>query len=260
MRWGIVRFPGSNCDRDCYYALGAILSQDVFYLWHEEEDLHGADAVILPGGFSYGDYLRCGAIARFSPILKSVIRAAEEGKLVLGICNGFQILCEARLLPGALLPNVGLRFRCRPVWLRVENTRTPFSCLYSPGEVIRMPIAHGQGRYYVGPALLEELRAQRQILFRYCAPSGEVSESWNPNGSVDAIAGVCNASGNVAGLMPHPERACEELLGSEDGRKLFASMIEWWRRQPTREAALMEKEALLGGGQTVGGSQSRGGR
>jgi phosphoribosylformylglycinamidine synthase I len=230
MRWAVVRFPGSNCDQDCYYVLREIFAQEVFYLWHGQEDLRGADAILLPGGFSYGDYLRCGAIARFSPVMKAVAKAAGEGRLVLGICNGFQILCEARLLPGVLLPNLGRRFRCMSVYLRVENPLTPFTALCSQGEVLRMPIAHGEGRYFAPDSVLRELEARGQILFRYANARGDLLPEANPNGSAGFVAGVSSASGNVAGLMPHPERACERLLGSEDGRKVFASMIHWWEK------------------------------
>jgi phosphoribosylformylglycinamidine synthase len=215
MKWGVVVFPGSNCDQDCVHVLRDVLRQPVATLWHQETTLRGCDAVVLPGGFSYGDYLRTGAVARFSPIMQAVTRFAKDGGLVLGICNGFQILLESGLLPGAMLRNTGLRFLCRFVALRVERTDTPFTHRYRPGQIIRLPIAHNEGRYAVEPRELPGVQAH--VAFRY---------EDNPNGSVDAIAGLTNAAGNVLGLMPHPERAAEDVLGSSDGRLLFESMIE----------------------------------
>jgi phosphoribosylformylglycinamidine synthase len=225
MKFGVVVFPGSNCDHDAHHALGAVLGQAVEWIWHRSEDVSGFDAIILPGGFAYGDYLRTGAIARFSPVMKSVARFAHSGGLVLGICNGFQILVEAGLLPGALVRNTGLRFLCRPVHLRVENTETPFTGAATPGQVLRLPIAHGEGCYFCDPATLAELERNRQILFRYSTPDGRVTPEANPNGSLAHIAGICNAARNVAGLMPHPERAAEAALGSTDGLVILRSMV-----------------------------------
>jgi phosphoribosylformylglycinamidine synthase I len=222
MKAGVIVFPGSNCDRDAYHALRDVLGYSVDYLWHDEaRDLGDYGLIIVPGGFSYGDYLRPGAIARFARIMDSLRAYAERGGRVLGICNGFQILCEAELLPGALTRNIGLKFRCMPVHIRVENAETPFTGRYRQGEVLRIPIAHGDGRYVCDEATLQQLRTNGQIIFRYCSPTGELCEAWNPNGSVDHIAGVANAQFNVLGMMPHPERACELLLGSEDGRRLL---------------------------------------
>lgn len=223
MRAGVIVFPGSNCDRDAYHALRDVLGYSVDYLWHADRpDLSQYQLIIVPGGFSYGDYLRPGAIARFAPIMDAVYEYAERGGLVLGVCNGFQILCEAGLLPGALTRNIGLKFICKPVFIRVENTDTPFTRRYQEGEVLTIPIAHGDGRYVCDEAMLHRLQANRQILFRYCAPDGTLDEAWNPNGSVDHIAGVANERFNVLGMMPHPERACEILLGSEDGKRLLS--------------------------------------
>ncbi len=215
-------FPGSNCDRDAYYALRDVLGYEVDYLWHADRpDLNRYQLVIVPGGFSYGDYLRPGAIARFAPVMDAVRDYAERGGLVLGVCNGFQILCEAGLLPGALTRNIRLKFICKPVHIRVENTETPFTRHYQQGEVLTIPIAHGDGRYVCDEPTLHQLRANRQILFRYCASDGSLVDEWNPNGSIDHIAGVANERFNVVGMMPHPERACELLLGSEDGKRLL---------------------------------------
>jgi phosphoribosylformylglycinamidine synthase I len=222
MKAGVIVFPGSNCDRDAYHALRDVLGYSVDYLWHDEaRDLGDYGLIIVPGGFSYGDYLRPGAIARFARIMDSLRAYAERGGRVLGICNGFQILCEAGLLPGALTRNIGLKFRCMPVHIRVENAETPFTGRYRQGEVLQIPIAHGDGRYVCDEATLQQLRTNGQIIFRYCSPTGELCEAWNPNGSVDHIAGVANAQFNVLGMMPHPERACELLLGSGDGRRLL---------------------------------------
>jgi len=222
MKAGVIVFPGSNCDRDAYHALRDVLGYSVDYLWHDEaRDLGDYGLIIVPGGFSYGDYLRPGAIARFARIMDSLRAYAERGGRVLGICNGFQILCEAGLLPGALTRNIGLKFRCMPVHIRVENAETPFTRRYRQGEVLRIPIAHGDGRYVCDEATLQHLRTSGQIIFRYCSATGALGEAWNPNGSVDHIAGVANAQFNVLGMMPHPERACELLLGSEDGRRLL---------------------------------------
>ena len=224
MRFGVIVFPGSNCDEDCHYVLAERLGYKTRFIWHKEHDLSDVDCVVLPGGFSYGDYLRCGAIARFSPVMKSVVAHAKKGKLVIGICNGFQILVEAGLLPGALLRNLSLRFICRYVTLRVEQTDTPFTQRLKSQEVLRLPIAHNEGNYFVDTETLEELEANRQILFRYCDAGGRLTESANPNGAVAHIAGVCNRSRNVLGMMPHPERASDLLLGSEDGLAIFESM------------------------------------
>ncbi|MGQ9902458.1 MAG: phosphoribosylformylglycinamidine synthase subunit PurQ [Fimbriimonadales bacterium] len=222
MKAGVIVFPGSNCDRDAYYALRDVLGYAVDYLWHDEAcDLSDYGLVVVPGGFSYGDYLRPGAIARFARVMDSLRAYAERGGRVLGVCNGFQILCEAGLLPGALTRNIGLKFRCMPVHIRVENAETPFTRRYRQGEVLRIPIAHGDGRYVCEEATLRALQANGQIVFRYCSPTGALGAAWNPNGSVDHIAGVVNANFNVLGMMPHPERACELLLGSTDGRRLL---------------------------------------
>jgi len=225
MKFGVVVFPGSNCDHDAFYALGEVLRQPVEFIWHQSEDLSGFDAVVLPGGFSYGDYLRTGAIARFSPVMRAVERFARSGGLVLGICNGFQILCEAGLLPGALMRNRGLRFICRPVHIRVENAATPFTSYGVQGQVLRIPIAHADGNYVCDDATLAELQRNDQIVFRYCAADGRIDAAANPNGSLDAIAGVCNRERNVLGLMPHPERADEAVLGSTDGLVLLRSLV-----------------------------------
>ncbi|MFN4032275.1 MAG: phosphoribosylformylglycinamidine synthase subunit PurQ [Fimbriimonadales bacterium] len=223
MKAGVIVFPGSNCDRDAYHALRDVLGYDAEYLWHAEpRDLSEYGLVIVPGGFSYGDYLRPGAIARFARIMDSLQEYAARGGLVLGVCNGFQILCEAGLLPGALTRNLSLKFRCKPVYVRVENADTPFTRRYQPGEVLRIPIAHGDGRYVCDEATLNQLRANGQIIFRYCTPAGALDDAGNPNGSTDHIAGIANEGFNVLGMMPHPERACELLLGSADGRRLLA--------------------------------------
>ncbi len=220
MRFAVVQFPGSNCDQDCVHALRG-LGQEVRQVWHQESRLDPDEGIILPGGFSYGDYLRCGAIARFSPIMQAVKAAAERGQVVVGICNGFQILCEAGLLPGALTRNEGLHFRCEPADLRVETPASRFTAAYVTGQVLRIPIAHGEGCYRAAPEILEELEARQQILFRYCDPQGRVTPEANPNGSSFNIAGICNRSGNVLGMMPHPERACELEMGGLDGKGIL---------------------------------------
>lgn len=225
MKFGVVVFPGSNCDHDAYHAMGAVLHQPVELLWHRSEDLAGCDAIILPGGFAFGDYLRTGAIARFSPVMRSVGQFARRGGLVIGICNGFQILLEAGLLPGAMLRNRGLRFLCRYVHLRVETTNTPFTCAARRGQVLKIPIAHMEGNYFCDDGTLAELKRNDQIVLRYTTPEGRSKESANPNGSLDAIAGICNRERNVFGMMPHPERAVEAPLGSADGLVILHSII-----------------------------------
>ena len=224
MHVAVLQFPGSNCDQDCVHAVRT-LGHTADFLWHKEESLGAADAVIIPGGFSYGDYLRCGAIARFSPVMQAVRRFAAEGGLVLGICNGFQILCEVGLLPGALIRNRSLQFRCEPVFLKTSNRDTPFTRRIPEGRILRVPIAHGEGCYYTAPETLEALEREGRILWRYCDARGEVTEDANPNGSLRNIAGICNAAGNVAGMMPHPERASEAILSNEDGRFILESML-----------------------------------
>jgi phosphoribosylformylglycinamidine synthase subunit PurQ / glutaminase len=226
MTFAIIVFPGSNCDHDAYHAAKHVLGQDARYIWHNETSLAGADVVILPGGFAHGDYLRTGAMARFSPIMRAVAAFAADGRPVLGICNGFQVLLEAGLLPGAMLRNRTLKFRCEQVHIRVEQTDTPFTAACRRGQVMRIPIAHGEGNYFAEPDAIAALEANRQVVFRYTDPAGEVRDEWNPNGSVAAIAGLCNDSRNVVGLMPHPERACESVLGSADGLLIFQSVIQ----------------------------------
>lgn len=226
MKFGVVVFPGSNCDHDAFHAIGHVLQRPVEFIWHQSENLQGCDAIILPGGFSYGDYLRTGAIARFSSVMKSVEKFANSGGLVLGICNGFQILLEAGLLPGAMMRNSGLRFICRHVYMRVENADSPFTNAASKGQILKIPIAHSDGNYSCDEATLAELQENRQILFRYTSPDGKDDNAGNPNGSVAHIAGICNRERNVAGLMPHPERAVESALDSEDGLVVFRSMME----------------------------------
>jgi phosphoribosylformylglycinamidine synthase len=235
MKFGVVVFPGSNCDHDAFYVFGRVLEKPVEFIWHQSQDLANCDAIILPGGFSYGDYLRTGAIARFSPVMKSVEKFAKSGGMVLGICNGFQILCEAGLLPGAMMRNSGLRFICRPVHIRVEQTDTPFTCAAQQGQILKIPIAHSDGNYTGDEATLAELERNRQVLFRYTTPDKagrsapaqeEADSAGNPNGSMHNIAGICNRERNVAGLMPHPERAVESALDSADGLVIFKSMVE----------------------------------
>jgi phosphoribosylformylglycinamidine synthase len=225
LTFGVVVFPGSHCDHDAYYASKKILGQNAVFLWHKEADLKGVDVVILPGGFSYGDYLRCGAIARFSPVMKEVVRFANDGGTVIGICNGFQILQEAGLLPGVLLRNSSLRFVCKYVHIRVENSETRFTNRCSSGEVLAIPVAHGDGNYFTDPGTLRRLEENGQIVFRYCTPDGLITQEANPNGSMANIAGIINEQGNVLGMMPHPERASDPLLRHTDGQKLFQSII-----------------------------------
>ena len=224
MKFGVIVFPGSNCDHDAYHVLSKHVGQPVSFVWHRETDLSGYDALILPGGFSYGDYLRAGALASFSPVMRSVKEFAAAGGLVLGICNGFQILCESGLLPGALIRNKELHFICAHVNVRVETTETPFTHELKPRQVLNLPIAHAEGNYTCDDETLEELRREDRIVFRYCDPAGELKGEANLNGSRDSIAGICNRERNVLGLMPHPERACEDLLGSTDGRGIFGSL------------------------------------
>lgn len=221
MKFAVIVFPGSNCDVDMYHAVIDELGEEAEYVWHTQTSLDGYDAILLPGGFSYGDYLRCGAIARFSPIMEAVKQAAIEGKPVLGVCNGFQVLLEAGLLPGAMQRNNGLKFICRPTSLRVETTNSPFTSAYEEGEVITIPIAHGEGNYYCDDETMAELKSNNQILFTYAGS--------NPNGSREDVAGIMNEQGNVLGMMPHPERAVSELLGCDDGLKLFKSIVHYWR-------------------------------
>ncbi len=228
-RFGVVVFPGSNCDRDVHYVLSEIFHQDTRYIWHKDSSLGDVDVVILPGGFSYGDYLRCGAIARFSPVMKEVVRFAETGGVVVGICNGFQILLEAGLLPGATLKNKSLKFVCKYTYLRVENAQTRFTSACKEGEVLEVPVAHGEGNYIVDEDTLKRLEDQKQILFRYCNRSGSITEEANPNGSMANIAGLINEAGNVVGLMPHPERCSDEVLGHTDGKKFFQSILDSFR-------------------------------
>lgn len=242
MRFAVVQFPASNCDQDAIHAI-RILGHDADYVWHKDTSLNGADAVIIPGGFSYGDYLRTGAIARFSPVMQAVSDFAKNGGLVIGICNGFQILCEAGLLPGALIRNRSLQFRCEHVFLKTANYETPFTREIPPGRILRIPVAHGEGCYYADPETIQTLKQQNRILFQYCDINGNLTEQSNPNGSLLNIAGICNETKNVAGMMPHPERACEAILGSEDGAFIFKSMI---RALLERRISKAEKTTVAG--------------
>ncbi|MGB6837300.1 MAG: phosphoribosylformylglycinamidine synthase subunit PurQ [Dehalococcoidia bacterium] len=225
MRFAILVFPGTWSDHDCHYVLRELLHQEADLVWHREQDLSRYDCVVLPGGFSYGDYLRAGAIARFSPMMEAVARHAEAGGLVIGICNGFQILCEAGLLPGALMRNDSLQFRCLPVDLRVEKANTPFTRACRRGQVLRIPISHGEGSYYADEATLRRLEEDRRVVFRYCTPDGQITRQANPNGSLNNIAGIINERGNVLGMMPHPERTSEALMGGEDGLFIWRSIL-----------------------------------
>ena len=225
MKFGIVTFPGSNCDYDAYHAVTEILGEEAAYLWHKDHDLQGSDVIILPGGFSYGDYLRAGAIARFSPIMRDVVAHAKAGGPILAICNGFQIACEAGLLPGALMRNSHLQFVSAEVRIRVENTDTMFTNLYERGEVLRIPIAHGEGRFVAPPDVLDQLESEGRVIFKYADAGGSLSAEANPNGSERNIAGIISDGGNVLGMMPHPERACSQLLGSNDGVRLLESFL-----------------------------------
>src|ERR1700761_7708196 len=225
MKIGVLVFPGSNCDHDTYNVVSEIARQPVTFLWHDSEDLAGVDAVLVPGGFAYGDYLRTGAIARFSPVMQAVKKFSDGGGIVLGICNGFQILTEAGLLPGALMRNAGLKYICKQVHLRVETTDSPFTNQLTKGDVLQIPIGHMEGNYFCTPEDLERLMAEDRIAFRYATPAGEITAEANPNGSLSNIAGVLNAGRNVLGMMPHPDRSSESILGSADGYKIFASML-----------------------------------
>ena len=234
MKFGIVVFPGSNCDHDVYHVAKHVLGHEAAFLWHKDNSFAGIDCVVLPGGFAHGDYLRAGAIARFSPIMKAVEAFAARGGLVFGICNGFQVLAEAGLLPGALMRNAGLKYVCRDVFLRAERQDTPFTARIKQGTVLRIPVGHGEGCYYAPEEVLRELEEKRQVVFRYCDAGGQVTADSNPNGSLRGIAGVCNARGNVLGLMPHPDRCAEEVLGNAQGRRIFDSIVYAWelaRRQ-----------------------------
>jgi len=230
MKFGVIVFPGSNCDYDAYMAIKSVIGQKVDFLWHQDTSLRGCDCVILPGGFAYGDYLRTGAIARFSSIMKRVMQFAKDGGLVVGICNGFQILLEAGLLPGAMLRNTSLRFICRFVHIRTEVEDTPFTGLCSNGQVLKIPIAHTDGNYFIPEDGLGRLKENNQIIFRYCSENGEATPEANPNGSLENIAGICNRSRNVLGMMPHPERASEKILGSDDGRHIFESIVNFFQQ------------------------------
>jgi phosphoribosylformylglycinamidine synthase len=226
MKFGVVVFPGSNCDHDAFYAVGHVLQKPVEFIWHQSQDLLNCDAIILPGGFAYGDYLRTGAIARFSPVMSAVEKFAKSGGLVLGICNGFQILLEAGMLPGAMMRNSGLRFICKQVHIRVEQTDSPFTNAAEAGQILKIPIAHGDGNFTCDEATLAELEKERRVLFRYTTPDGKDDNAGNPNGSMANIAGICNRDRNVAALMPHPERAVESALDSQEGLVIFRSMVE----------------------------------
>ena len=225
MKFGIVVFPGSNCDHDCYHMVKHVLGQEAEYIWHKDKEIRGFDCLVLPGGFSYGDYLRTGAIAKFSPVMNSIREFADKGGLVIGICNGFQILVEAGLLPGALMRNKDLKFICENRYIRVESNDTPFTRFYKKGEVVRIPIAHADGNFFADDETLKRLRDNGQIVFRYCDGDGNVTEAANPNGSLLNIAGICNEKRNVIGMMPHPERCAEEILGNTDGKRFFESLI-----------------------------------
>ena len=236
MRFAVVVFPGTWSEHDCQYALANVMGQQADLVWHRENDLSGYDCIVLPGGFSYGDYLRTGAIARFSPVMEAVVREAEAGKPVIGICNGFQILCESQLLPGALMRNDSLQYRCEWVGLRVENDGSAFTAACEPGQVLQIPISHGEGRYFADEGTLDQLEAEGRIAFRYCTPGGETTAEANPNGSIRNIAGIVNKRGNVLGMMPHPERACEALMGGEDGLLIWQSVLRWAQQTPEAPA------------------------
>jgi len=237
MKFGVIIFPGSNCDHDAFWTIQQLARQPVTFLWHESHDLENCDAIIVPGGFAFGDYLRTGAIAKFSPVMESVRRFADSGGLVLGICNGFQILCEAGLLPGALMRNTALKYVCKRVQVRVENIATPFTNACLQREILTIPIGHMEGNYFCDSATLEELQRNHRVVFRYCSPDGEITASANPNGSLENIAGICSPGRNVVGMMPHPERASEEVLGSSDGMRLFQSVARSLARDGAVAAA-----------------------
>ena len=226
MKFGVIVFPGSLCDTDCFNVLQNVFQQQVEYVWHKTTDISSYDCVILPGGFSYGDHLRAGAIAKSSPIMSAIKSFSDKGKFVLGICNGFQVLCEAALLPGALIQNSHIEFRCEWTHIRIENNRSPFTSKTDLGQSLRIPIAHGEGHYFVNETTFAEMQRNDQIIFRYSSIDGKVNDEFNPNGSMDNVAGVSNAEGNVLGMMPHPERCCESILGGEDGKYIFESLIE----------------------------------
>jgi phosphoribosylformylglycinamidine synthase subunit PurQ / glutaminase len=225
MKFGVLVFPGSNCDQDTFHVVSELAHQPVVYLWHDSADLQNCDAILVPGGFAYGDYLRTGAIARFSPVMQSVRKFADDGGLVLGICNGFQILCEAGLLPGALMRNAGLQYICKQVHLRAETADSPFTSTLRRGEVLKVPIGHMEGNYFCDETTLRQLQSQDRVAFRYCTPEGEITAEANPNGSLDNIAGILSEGRNVLGMMPHPDRSSEALLGSADGLKIFESLV-----------------------------------
>lgn len=227
MKASVIVFPGSNCDSDCWHALNDVARVPVKYVWHKDTNLQGADLIVLPGGFSYGDYLRCGAVARFSPVMNEVKRHASQGRPVIGICNGFQVLLESGLLPGAMLRNRSLQFICKHVYLRTENNQTHFTNQLKLGEVLKIPIAHGEGNYFCDEKTLEEFEQNKQIVFKYCSETGQLAEEFNPNGSLMHIAGIINKQGNVLGMMPHPERASEDILNSADGKKIWESILNY---------------------------------
>jgi len=229
LKFGVIKFPGANCDQDAYHTLKDVLGQPTEYLWHQDTDLKNVDCIVVPGGFSYGDYLRCGAIARFSPVMGAVSEFAARGGLVIGMCNGFQILCESHLLPGALLRNDGQKFICKQIYLRTENADTPFTNTLTAGQVLQVPIAHGEGKYVCDDTTLTELLEANRVLFRYCTADGSLAADANPNGSLDNIAGVASADFRILGMMPHPERASDPALGSADGRALFESLLRFWQ-------------------------------
>ena len=245
MKFGVVVFPGTWSDRDCLHVVGPVLGHEAVSIWHEDTDLQGCDCVVLPGGFSYGDYLRAGAIARFAPVMGALREFADRGGLVLGICNGFQILLEAGMLPGAMLRNDSLQFRCQWVNLRVENATTPFTRLCRPGQVLRVPISHGEGNYFADDAALDALDASGSVLFRYCEPDGSVTPDANPNGSRRNIAGIVSSSRNVAAMMPHPERCGEAILGGEDGRLIFESIVATLAERRERQTGMQVDSAVL---------------
>ena len=251
IKLAVVVFPGSNCDHDAYHAAKDVLRQVAEYIWHKDTDLKGADVVILPGGFAHGDYLRCGAMARFSPVMQAVRAFDDRGGPVIGICNGFQVLLEAGLLPGAMLRNRSLKYQCEHIHVRVEQTDTPFTCAGRAGQVLRIPIGHGEGNYFAPPEVVERLEANRQVVLRYVDAAGRVDDAANPNGSVHAIAGLCNEARNVVGMMPHPERACEPLLGGTDGLVILNSIVQWFHtgrsaESPGRSAESLALQAVSG--------------